>query len=273
MTLYSSLWRMADSCLPSRSDLLYRIGRKLAQRHLGEGDDDMWRNGEMLIARQILKGSVAQVADVGANLGEWSKAIRDFAPNVGLHLFEPVSATFKKLSACDWPEGTHLNQAAVGDSPAIVTLHVGSGTEGSNSLYLRSGIQVSSEFVEKVPCLTIDEYCRTSGIPELGFLKIDVEGHELAVMRGAMRMLREQRIAAMQFEYGGTYIDARVMLKDVFSYLAENAPGYRIYKIHGRGLLPAGHYQQCYENFQYANWLVAREHLISNGPLSQLVIA
>jgi FkbM family methyltransferase len=271
LSLTSVAWRLADACLPSRSKLLFRLGRKLQQRYLGEGDDDMCRNGELLIAQRLMGGSTGAVADIGANLGEWSRAILKLAPQCEIHMFEPVGATFAQLGKTDWPKQVRLTRAAIGDKAGTVAMLVSPDMAGSNSVYRRTGVQVKPVAEEIVPCMTLDDYCREQAVKHLSFVKIDVEGHELAVLRGAARMLRESRIDAVQFEYGGTYIDARVFLKDVFSYMEETAPSYRLYKMHRRGLIRAPAYSQEFDNFQYANWLMARAELVDAGSLGPLV--
>lgn len=55
----------------------------------------------------------------------------------------------------------------------------------------------------EVKTTTIDDFCRCEGISRIGFLKIDVEGHEPQVVAGASRMLGEKRIDHVFAEYVG----------------------------------------------------------------------
>ncbi len=67
-------------------------------------------------------------------------------------------------------------------------------------------------------------------------------------------MLVEKQIGIIQFEYGGSNIDARVLLKDLFDIF--NGLPYKFYKIYPKGTHEVAGYSQQFENFQYSNWLV-----------------
>lgn len=55
-----------------------------------------------------------------------------------------------------------------------------------NSIYDMSsiGYKQGEHLKINVPCTTIDIFCKEHGINQIDFLKIDVEGHELGVVRG-----------------------------------------------------------------------------------------
>jgi FkbM family methyltransferase len=63
-------------------------------------------------------------------------------------------------------------------------------------------------------------YIKNNDIELIDFLKIDVEGYELYVIQGFEDYLSQIKI--IQFEYGGTYIDANIKLLDVINSLSEN---------------------------------------------------
>jgi hypothetical protein len=84
-------------------------------------------------------------------------------------------------------------------------------------------------------------------------MKLDVEGHELDVLRGAHAMLSSARIEAVQFEYGGTYLDAGVRLADVFDLLA--ASSYELYKLVPWGLVRVTGVHRREEAFQLSNFV------------------
>jgi hypothetical protein len=51
-----------------------------------------------------------------------------------------------------------------------------------------------------VPITTIDQFCADNSIETIDFLKIDTEGHDLEVIKGASRILAEQKIGIVQAE-------------------------------------------------------------------------
>ena len=65
-----------------------------------------------------------------------------------------------------------------------------------------------------------------------------------------------QRIGLIAFEYGGTYIDSRSLLRDIWELVGAANPSYRFYKLHHDGPRPVPEYRQTLETYQYSNWVV-----------------
>ena len=73
----------------------------------------------------------------------------------------------------------------------------------------------------EIDCDTVDNFMKTQEIKHLDYLKIDVEGAELMVLKGAKNALKNGMISGGQFEYGDTLTDARTSLEEVVLYLKE----------------------------------------------------
>jgi hypothetical protein len=101
-----------------------------------------------------------------------------------------------------------------------------------NSIVTESRFPVKAR--EEVELTTIDIYCRESSISAIRLLKIDAEGHDLAVIKGAAEMLRRKAIDIIQFEYNQSWIEARSFLRDAFEAL--QAFGYELGKVTRRGV-------------------------------------
>ena len=71
-------------------------------------------------------------------------------------------------------------------------------------------------------------------------MKIDTEGHDLTVLRGARTLLADHRVAVVQFEYNHRWVFARAFLRDAFDFLA--SLGYLVGKLTPKGVefYPAG---------------------------------
>ena len=108
-----------------------------------------------------------------------------------------------------------------------------------------------------IPQVTLDDFCVENDIQSIDFVKIDTEGNEVNVMRGARRLIDKQCIGMIQFEYGGTYVDAKTTLKDVFPLLKRN---YIICHLLPQGLLPL-EYSEGLETFRYSNWVALSKDL------------
>ncbi|HVR40616.1 MAG TPA: FkbM family methyltransferase, partial [Thermoanaerobaculia bacterium] len=212
--------------LPGRSALLYRLAKKYIARYDGNNNADMNTNGELLFMRERL-AHARVVFDVGANRGDWAARALEINPDIDLHCFEPSRPTFDALVA----RGFHarLNRFALGDKPGDARMFVHDDS-GTSSLYDRRGVEhFTATGEETIQVRTADDYCAEVGIESIDFFKIDVEGHEMAVMRGMEKLFRTGHVKVIQFEYGGTNIDAHVLLKDVWELLEPH--GYRFYKL------------------------------------------
>ena len=115
----------------------------------------------------------------------------------------------------------------------------------NNKLFL------TSQIVTKI----LDEFCSDHKIEHIHFLKMDVEGNELNILNGAKRMIENDSIDFIQFEFGGCNIDSRTFFQDFFYLLKER---YRIYRILKNGLYPIDSYSEKYEIFITTNYLAQR---------------
>jgi len=196
------------------------------------------------------------VFDVGANVGNWAKYALQVEPSIRVHCFEPSGGAFKKLLARKWPDNVYLNNFGLGEVEGQLELNIVDSSSGLNSVYLRRGVKFAEATnPETITIRTIDDYCAKNNIDQIHFLKVDVEGHELAVFKGMKCILSEGRVSLIQFEYGGCNLDARVHLADIWEYLAMF--GFQFHKIFPNGMKAVHSYSQRLETFKYSNWLAA----------------
>jgi FkbM family methyltransferase len=240
---------------PAYQSLCEKIAR-LALAEMGVGtSSDMAANGELAILRGVPDGGV--VFDVGANRGEFAAAALRGIPRLELHCFEPSPVAHRRLAAS--VSGATLNHFALGAEKGALKLYADAPGSGMASLYRRrlDHFGLHFEHHELVPVETLDDYCESRGVRRIDLLKLDVEGHELAVLRGARRMLERGAIDTILFEFGGTDIDSRTFLQDFFYLLAE--AGMRLHRLVPPGYLhPIAQYAELYEQFAYTNYVARR---------------
>lgn len=253
-----TLQKQLVSALPVNSTMLYRLCAKVVDRYNGDNDSDMRRNGELRFLQRVLAGATT-VFDVGANVGDWTYEALKINATAHYHAFEPSPTTYASLEARRFPPNVKLRNCGLGEKEGERPLFVFGDGLGVNSLYERQGTDCVTQRRETVKIQTVDGYCAANGVERIDFLKLDVEGHELSVLRGAEQLLRGGRIGVVQFEYGGTYIDARVLLKDVWEYVQATNPNYSFYKVHPSGLRSVPAYRQTLETFQYSNWVILHD--------------
>lgn len=98
---------------------------------------------------------------------------------------------------------------------------------------------------------TLDDFCAERGIEAIDYLKIDVEGAEHRVLKGARSLLQDDKIACIQFEYGAFSIETRFLLKDYFELLSDRFVIGKIFPDH----VAFGDYAWTAEDFRFCNYL------------------
>jgi FkbM family methyltransferase len=138
------------------------------------------------------------VLDVGANLGYYTLLFSHLAGARGkVHAFEPVPPTFTRLAARvargRRSDNVVLNPCALAETAGPVSLFVPGGDLGQASLARHAagswrGADSGEISDHACSAVTLDGYA--AGLPALNFLKCDVEGAELSVLRGGEAALR-----------------------------------------------------------------------------------
>jgi FkbM family methyltransferase len=234
--------------------------------------NDMTTNGEPDLQRWVIglaePGAPVRVIDVGANVGGWSAALLGAARQAGrladleLHAFEPSADTYRRMTAALDGRRVATFRAGLSDRVGAATLHVAGPGAGINSLHRPDG--QAGLGTEQVPVTTLDEHAREHGLDAIALVKIDTEGHDLAVLRGARDLLAGQRIGVVQFEYNCRWIYARSFLRDAFELL--EPCGYRIGKLTPRGVEFYPGWDADLETFVEGNYIAATAGMAAQLP-------
>lgn len=137
------------------------------------------------------------ILDVGANLGTHALTLATIRPGCIVHAFEPSPETFERLSANVVKNHflnieTHL--LALGEAPGKLKFNNDQSSPGTNRLINDS--ENSLDSLIDVDVKTIDGFLENYGDQQVAFLKIDVEGFEPSVLRGARHILQARRCQA-----------------------------------------------------------------------------
>lgn len=135
------------------------------------------------------------IFDVGANRGYFTRLFSDIAgPRGSVHAFEPVPSTFALLASAmgeaDGFANFTLNNFALGETDGTVAFHVPGNDDGQAAMRMHdSGSWATGVAVRTCDCSVekLDGYA--AEIRRLDFIKCDVEGAELAVIRGGVKTL------------------------------------------------------------------------------------
>jgi FkbM family methyltransferase len=136
--------------------------------------------------------------DVGANIGYTALVLaRAVGPGGSVVAFEPHPEIFADLEANVGGTVVEAVPAAVSAAPGAATLHI-PVEFGFNRGVATIEPTASETAAIEVRTVTLDE--QVGPDESIGVLKIDVEGHELAVLQGASQLLAERRIRHIVFE-------------------------------------------------------------------------
>ncbi len=183
------------------------------------------------------------ILDVGANRGEYSRAILTITPRARILAFEPHPITFNVLKKAIHFEGFTAYNLGVGDKHEKLEIYDYDNKDGSAhaSLYkeviedLHKGTAIS----HTVQVVALDEFLKEKEIDTVDLLKIDTEGHELSALMGAKSYLSNNKVKAIHFEFNEMNIISKVRFKDFWDML----PNYDFYRLlPGGGRVPIRHY-------------------------------
>lgn len=190
--------------------------------------------------RKPAKGEREVIFDVGANRGLYMDMVRRVSSpaSLVLHAFEPdtvLSAELRERFADD--PNVHVVSKGLSEIPGTAVFHKHAQDDLSSFHVAQDhpthyrNTSVSSSF--EVPLTSIDAYCTEHSIAHIHHLKIDTEGHDLHVLRGARNMLQERRIDNIQFEFSEMNLLSHTTFFEHWSLLHEH------YDIH----------RMCYDGF------------------------
>lgn len=141
------------------------------------------------------------VIDVGARLGYISAQAASLIGKTGqIHCFEPLPPVFpylEKLAKNNPGYHFFLNQCALGEARGTSKIYY-AGFDLSGLSSMMSGLlepqNCDIEKVFEVPVARLDEYIQRHGLERVSFIKIDVEGFELQVLRGLQNYFKNTKL-------------------------------------------------------------------------------
>ena len=177
------------------------------------------------------------IFDIGANVGDYAAQVKARHPTAELHAFEPHPATFAQLHRRAAAAGFTAHNLSLSDFEGTAALYNRPGAESDHaSLYREVITEVhhAAAVGVEVRVTTVDAFVAAHGVARVHLLKIDAEGSELSILRGAAHTLAAGRIEAVQFEFGEMNVISRSFVRDFAALL----PEHRLYRLLPDGLVP-----------------------------------
>lgn len=170
------------------------------------------------------------VFDIGANKGQYATGIIDAGYKNKLVSFEPLSSVYSIISeeSKKYANWTVAPRCAVGAAKEEIEINISANSVSSTLLnMLDSHIDGAPESKiigkEKVMVYSLDELAKeyTSGVKNI-FLKIDVQGFEQEVLKGAKEIFAKAKGVEMEISLVPLYENQTWLLPEVISYMSAN---------------------------------------------------
>jgi FkbM family methyltransferase len=147
-----------------------------------------------IISKVVRKDDVC--FDIGANIGWYTTLLQTLvSENGSIHAFEPVPSSIETLKANialnKNADKVVLNEFALGDEEKVINIYNSASEPDGHASISKS----KNEDAEVIPIhmKTADSYLETGNIKEVNFVKLDIEGAELFMLKGASNILKQSR--------------------------------------------------------------------------------
>ncbi len=171
------------------------------------------------------------IIEAGAYDGRETLRMATLWPQGTIHTFEPVPELFEKLKQ----NTAHLPHVrcypmALGDTTGTATLYIsekptkpGKASQANSLLKPDKRLELSPLIFPRtiqVPTITIDDWAKRYEIDHVDFLKLDIQGYELNVMKACPLILANVKVILTEVEFVSAY-EGQYLYADVKSWLEQ----------------------------------------------------
>ncbi|MFZ1330298.1 MAG: FkbM family methyltransferase [Chitinophagaceae bacterium] len=209
---------------------IHDIGIRVPGRYLRYFESDYEKENFTFLKENIKPGMTC--VDIGGHIGIYAVFMAKM--KVGkVFCFEPTPASFtilKKTVSLNHCENIiHIYQAAIAENTGKSYFYInkyqreGKDTtriaEGNSLVYFDSGENILKEKFE-VPTFSLDDFARQHNL-KIDFIKIDAEGAELDILKGAQKTILKDRPAGILSIHTFTFPDKGKTLLDIWEIAKE----------------------------------------------------
>ena len=169
-------------------------------------------------------GGISAIYDIGASTGTWTLLAKAICPHATIDAFEPLEQQQREFrSTVAGLDGVSLHPFALGAKKTVHPMRVTNLPDASSLLPLadasRAHFGLSEERAVDVQICALDAYRVQHSLPFPDLLKLDVQGYELEVLKGATTTLPAAKALIIEVSFI-EYYSGQVRFHDVVEFLA-----------------------------------------------------
>lgn len=161
---------------------------------LDEGDD---------LLRFFNASDAITIVDAGANVGQSIAKYKSIFPNSIIHSYEPSLKIFPELKQnASKYSGVSVYNKALGSKPGKIVFYQYEDHVNSSALPMGKDLSQHNTYSEtEVECSTLDIEAGLAGIDHINILKIDTQGFDLEVLKGAQKLIDARKVDIVLIEH------------------------------------------------------------------------
>lgn len=200
-------WSLAGHLLSNRS-LLHELPRLTPHRQ--------WLHSR----------GITTVIDVGSCTGAFAYAMRTILPQAHIYSFEPLKDNFDQLvSNLSAPGHFQAFNTAIGDRQGELAFHRSAFSPSSSALEMgdlhrRAFPHTAETTTLSVPVAPLDDFLDQMTLAPKVMLKVDVQGYEDAVLRGADQTLQQVDLIEIEVSHQPLY-EGQVLFDGIYHMLRQ----------------------------------------------------
>jgi FkbM family methyltransferase len=170
--------------------------------------------------------SINTIIDVGANDGGFAVMINKILPDAAIYSFEPIKDVFENLSRnTSAIKNIKLFNTALGEEETEKEFHINEFSASSSflemdKLHVQSFPYTAQNRKEKITVKKLDSFADAIDFKPNVLLKLDVQGYELNVLKGALKILDRVNLIIMEVSFLELY-NSQPLFHEVYQFLYE----------------------------------------------------
>jgi FkbM family methyltransferase len=166
--------------------------------------------------------SFPTIYDVGGSNGAWTSIMYKVFPQSRFELFEPLAEIYPTYATIvPWLKtiaNANMNAVAIGESDGKIDIHMSDDLSGSTTLPIGTSLSVKTT---SVPMRSIDSIVKSGDCPPPDFIKIDIQGGELAALKGAANTLPNVQFLLLETWVQRAYGQSTPLLYEMIPFPAD----------------------------------------------------